>query len=151
MPVASLDVASLVELRLDNKDEIFGSVESLFDFSYLKGKTIPKDNIAYVGLVSERPINSTSDSSGNSQTIECTVGVVMGIHSRNDRTGIKGNALLQQSRELLKSTLLGWMPSDADSAFKFKSSNLVEVAKNGIWWMEQFTVTYYLYSPLQNE
>jgi hypothetical protein len=103
---------------------------------------IHQGNIAYVVPVSERPAgNSRDEDIGQPlQQSQITFGVVIGLQSINDATGIKSLEQLETLRTNLRASLYGWTPAD-HSPLLLGPSDLVAFVPNGLWWIDRFTTS----------
>ena len=133
-------------LEKDGGGKLFTRVKSAFNINEIKGKSVPAPYIAYVVDLGEKPGTPLSDSAGTVTEITQTIGLLIGIQSRNDKAGTKGNALLKSVKDKVRISLLGWRPERRYRNFKIGSSAPFAFADNGIWWMERFTTTYILES-----
>ncbi|OUR62056.1 hypothetical protein A9Q74_06300 [Colwellia sp. 39_35_sub15_T18] len=138
--------------QIDNAQgqRVFDQVKSALNMAALKGKSIPKSYCAYVVPVSDLPRSLADDLAGSVEEITSTVAVVIGIQSRNDPTGEKGNELLQETLSQVRKSLLAYSPKAGYRGFKLAGGNLLNMADNGIWWLEKFSTTYYLESTYDN-
>lgn len=125
---------------------LFNSVESAMNLSSIKNRSVPKPYCAYVANMGETPVTLENDSAGSVTQMKVTLGVIMGIQSRNDPTGQRGNSLIKAAQEVLRQSLLGWRPIRAYRPFEIAASAPFAFADNGIWWIERYTTTYYLES-----
>ncbi|WDE07290.1 hypothetical protein SG34_010575 [Thalassomonas viridans] len=140
----------LKELENDQGTVVFNQVLSALNMAALKDKSVPKPYCAYVVPVSEVPKKSTMDTAGAMQKMEVTFAVVVGIQSRNDPTGTKGNLLLQLLLKDMGKSLLAFVPAPGYSGCLLGAGNLLKMADNGIWWMQRFTTTFYLESVYEH-
>lgn len=139
----------LFEQRLILPNKLFHSVESPLEIADIKGKSVPRNSVAYVVLMDEKPTSNQQDSASVVQTIRCTIGIIMGISSVNDKGGKKGNAKIQKMRKDVKQRLIGWLPTGASAAVEYAGGSLLAMADNGLWWTDKFTVTYLIEAPIE--
>jgi len=144
-----------IEQRLKNATNsqgqtLFLQLESLLDFSELKGKNIPKQRCGYLVPISQKPKVMANDLAGSVHQIEETFGIFIGLQSINDRKMKKANALIHTFISDLRRELLGFSPKAGYQPLVLAGSDLSSIAGNGIWWLERFSTTYYLESSYDN-
>ena len=129
-----------------NAKRVFNQVKSALNLAVVKTGSVPKPYCAYVVPVSDSAKNLMNDASGSIEQITTTFGIVVGIQSRNDPTGEKGNQLLQSVLTDLRISLMAYSPKLGYSGCKLAGGNLLNMSDNGIWWLEKFSTTYNLES-----
>jgi hypothetical protein len=154
-------MSSAIEQRLQqaknsNGEKLFLQLESVLDFSELKGKAIPKARCGYLVPISQKPKVMVNDLTGSVHEITETFGIFIGLQSINDPKMKKANALIHNFISDLRRELLGFSPIDLENPevnyqpITLAGSNLSSIADNGIWWLERFSTTYYLESTYDN-
>ena len=133
-----------------NGQKLFVQLESVLDFSELKGKAIPKARCGYLVPISQKPKVMVNDLAGSVHDIEETFGIFIGLQSINDPKLKKANALIHNFIGDLRRELLGFSPKAGYQPLVLAGSNLSSIADNGVWWLERFTTTYYLESTYDN-
>jgi hypothetical protein len=146
---------SAIEQRLQqaknsNGEKLFLQLESVLDFSELKGKAIPKTRCGYLVPISQKPKVMLNDLAGSVHEITETFGVFIGLQSINDPKMKKANALIHNFISDLRRELLGFSPKNNFESLTLAGSNLSSIADNGIWWLERFSTTYHLESTYDN-
>lgn len=136
----------LQDLTGENGKPLFARVESALNINDIKGRSVPVPLCCYVIDLGETPNNALNDSAGSVAIVTATVGILIGLQSRNDKSGMKGNALLQNVKKQVRTSLLGWRVAREFTNFQLGASAPLVFADNGLWWMERFTTTYYLES-----
>lgn len=139
----------LTQLTTSQGHFVFDQVKSALSMASLKGKSIPKAYCAFIVPISDTPKTMANDGAGSINQITSTVGVVIGIQSRNDPTGEKGNELLQTTLANVRQSLLAFSPLPGYRSFQLSGGNLLSMSDNGIWWLEKFSTTYYLESSYE--
>jgi len=132
-----------------NNQRLFNQVKSALSLAIVKTGSVPKPYCAYLVPVSDSTKNLMNDASGSIEEITTTFGVVIGIQSRNDPTGEKGNQLLQSVLNIVRTSLMAYSPKTGYSGCKLAGGNLLNMSDNGIWWLEKFSTTYNLESSYE--
>lgn len=128
---------SLIEARLDDSKEYL-LVESALDLSLLKKGNIPRERCAYPLLLGSEPKSTMQDSAAINQERRAKYAVLIGIQSRNDSKGTKGNSKLEALLKITEELLNGWVPTGSIDPLVMGKSRLFTMADNGIWWLMEF-------------
>jgi hypothetical protein len=119
---------------------VFKQVDGAVNIAQAIKQPIPQGNIAFVVPVSERPAGNSRDTDVGQplQEVIITFGVVMGIQSINDATGMKGLTQLETLRTQTRNLLHGWQPPDHEPIL-LAAGDLVAFVTHGVWWIDRFT------------
>lgn len=140
----------LIAAKNTQGEKLFLQFESLLDFSDIKGKNIPKQRCGYLVPIQQTPTVLENDLAGSVHQIKETFGIFIGLQSINDPKMKKANALIHNFIDDLRRELLGFSPKTGYQPLTLAGSNLSGISKNGIWWLERFSTTYYLESTYDN-
>ena len=135
----SLLESRIKALKTDGKST-FKQVKSALAFSKIKDKSVPATTCVYITLIADVPVKGTALSSGQLQERQLIFAVIVGLQSRNDPTGEKGNTQLQTLRDNVKGSLSGWVPTGYENGVVRGKGDLLAFADNGIWWMDRYSI-----------
>lgn len=138
------------QLKNNENKRVFSQVKSALSLGEVKGKAVPAPYCAFLVPISDVPKNLEADKVGNIDEMTSTIAVIIGVQSRNDPTGEKGNELLQDVKTLVRNRLSAYSPERGYSGFKLKGGKLFGMADNGLWWIEQFSTTHIVESTYDN-
>lgn len=120
---------------------VFNQVSGAVNFREAIKQPLNTQNAAFIVPVSERPAgNSRDEDIGRPlQEVTVTFGVVIGIQSKNDKTGEKGMVLLEVLRKETREALHGWTPPGKHSPILIGPGDIISFVDGGLWWLDRFT------------
>ncbi len=135
---------TLIEDRLNalqnDGKRAFHQVKGALAFAAIKNQSVPALTCAYVLPLGSEPMKGVASSNGQFGMRKESFAVVLGVQSRNDPTGEKGNQLIKQLRGITHSSMQGWLPPGQSTAFKRGQDKLLALADNGLWWINFYSI-----------
>lgn len=134
-------VGQIVERIRDQVPTLRRSVEPSLDIAGMVGDVV-RAPVAYVAPTGDRgaPDLLVGD---RMQQVTRTIVVLLGLPSRNDKTG--GNAVddLEVLRTAVRSALHGWQPAGADSPCVYTGGRLAGLPAGAVWWAITISIDTY--------
>lgn len=96
----------------------------------------------YVVRMSERAESNQRATGPVRQRITVSIGVVIGIASRNSRHG--NDDAIDSYRQAVRNSLLGWHSPQLDiEPLEYERGDLTSMHAGSVYWTERFTTRYY--------
>lgn len=119
---------------------VFRHVGDTLEAAAIKPETRPGVS-AYVVQLNEVAGDNDRMTGPVLQQLQESVGIILVLQSRNDRTGTKARVTLDKVRKAVRAELLGKQPTLDHSALLFQSGELLEMTAGFVIWLDTYTTT----------